>query len=406
MQSIATFDPTDPDFLSNRFPTYRDLRDNAPVSHTVINGKPITVLSRYSDVSRVFKTPSARVQPVPGAFPEHIGSGPASQFYRLSLPEMDPPSHTRLRKLASSAFSGRAMKAMRPWVEEIITAGIDRLAALDTDTDFVSEFATKIPAEIACRLLHAPAADAHTVLERMPALNAVLSHSEVDPERLAAADEAAQFYFDYIGDIIDSLRGKLSSDDAVGALLEAEEDGTKLTRDELVITLVGFFVASYHTTMVAMTNAVHALLNHRDQFQKLADNPDLAPQAWEEVLRFNSPVHFLQRYAGEDMHFHGEDITAGTHMLLAIAAANRDERAFEDPDALDIERKSNRHLAFAAGGHFCLGAPLSRIEGDIFLRLLPNRIPHIELTEPQAAWGQDLTFPSLPSLIVNAVLRP
>ena len=402
MQSIATFDPTDPDFLSNRFPTYRDLRDNAPVSRTVINGQPTVMLSRYSDVSRVFKTPSARVQPHPGQFPEHIGSGPASLFYRLSMPSLDAPSHTRLRKLASSAFSGRAVVAMRPWVEEIIAAGLDRLADFDTDIDFVSEFATKVPAEIACRLLHAPVADAHTVLERMPALNAVLGHSEVDPERLVEADAAAQFYFDYIGDIADSLRGKLSSDDAVGALLEAEEDGSKLTRDELVITLVGFFVASYHTTMVAMTNAVHALLHNRDQFQKLAGNPDLAPQAWEEVLRYNSPVHFLHRYAGEDMHFHGEDIPEGTHMLLAIAAANRDERVFDNPDTLDIERKSNRHLAFAAGGHFCLGAPLSRIEGDIFLRLLPTRLPQIELGGTSPAWGRDLSFPTLPSLAVNA----
>ncbi|MFE3229229.1 cytochrome P450 [Nocardia sp. NPDC059228] len=400
MTHNTTFDPTGAAFTADRFTVYRALRDENPVARTVINDEETYVLTRYADVSRTFKTPRARVQPVAGEFPKKIGDGPASQFYRFSLPELDPPTHTRLRKLASSAFSTRAVASMRGWVEQIITAGIDRLAETDTDYDFVAEFATRVPAEIACRLLHAPMADAHTVLEQMPALNGVLGHGEISAETLAAADKSAQFYIDYIGDIVDTLRGTLSSDDAVGALLEAEEDGSKLTRTELIITLVGFFVASYHTTMVAMTNAVYALASHRDQLGKLATNPELAPKTWEEVLRYLSPVHFVQRYAGEDMDFSGHTVPADAQMLLAISAANRDDRFFADPDRFDIERDNSRQLAFAAGGHFCLGAPLSRIEGGIFLRQLGQRLPDIRLAhEPE--WGTNFTFPSIGSLLVH-----
>lgn len=396
----TTLNPADPAFATDRYPVYRHLRDNLPVAHIEVNGHDAYVLTRYADVSAVFKTSSARVQPHAGQFPPHIGTGPASEFYRFSLPSMDAPSHTRLRKLASAAFSARAMAGMRGWVQEIIGAGLDRLTEMDSEFDFVAEFAARIPAEIACRLLHAPMSDAHTVLERMPDLNAVLSHGDLSTEALAAADTAAQFYIDYIGDLVDTLRGKLDADDAVGALLEAEEDGSKMTRTELIITLVGFFVASYHTTMVAMTNTVYALAAHPDQMRTLAAAPDLAPRAWEEALRFLSPVHFIHRYAGEDLTLHGQTIPEGSQLLLAMAAANRDERFFDEPDRFDVERASIRHLAFTAGGHYCLGAPLSRLEGDYLLRELPTRFPDLQVTTECPDWGTDLSFPFMRSMTV------
>ncbi|RJO71018.1 cytochrome P450 [Nocardia panacis] len=398
----AVFNPADPAFTADRYATYRTLRDNAPVAPIEVNGHEAFVVTRYTDASRIFKTPSARVQPHAGQFPQHIGTGPASEFYRLSLPSMDAPSHTRLRKLAGAAFSARAVATLRSRVQEIIDNGIDRISDNKGEFDFVAEFAARVPAEIACRLLHAPMSEAHTVLERMPDLNAVLSHGGITPEKLAAADAAAQFYIDYIGDLVDTLRGKLDADDPVGALLEAEEDGSRMTRIELVITLVGFFVASYHTTLVAMTNAVYALSTHPEQMNILRANPDLAGQAWEEVLRYLSPVHFIHRYAGQAQTLHGVDIPEGGQILLGLAAANRDERFIDDPDTFDIERETNRHLAFTAGGHFCLGAPLSRLEGHHLLRTLPARVPNLRVTIDKPDWGPDLSFAFMRSMTVAA----
>ncbi|MFC9839349.1 cytochrome P450 [Rhodococcus sp. NPDC127530] len=400
-EPIVTLDISDPIFLADRFRTYREIQASNPVARTLVNDQSSWLLTRYRDVERILKDPMCVVEPVPGQIPAHVGDGPAAQFYRLSLPNMDPPQHTRLRRLAGPAFAPRAIASMRGWVEEIISAGIDRLAEFDSEVDFVSEFATRVPAQIACRLLHAPAEDAATVLQRMPALNAVLSQSEITSQQLAEADEVAQFYFDYIGGIVDGNRGRLSADDPVGALLAAEEAGDKLSREELVVTLVGFFVASYHTTMVAMTNTVAALLANRDQYVALQKDPSLAGNAWEESLRYDAPVHFIWRYAPPGLEIAGKQIDAGSHLLLGLAAANRDPEKFDNPDSFDLTRARIRHLAFTAGGHFCLGAPLSRIEGEILLRLLPEKLPNIELREKNPPRIPDLTFPAVTQLRVS-----
>lgn len=398
---LDILDPTDRAFAADRFATYRRLRDDQPVARIEVNGHDAYVLSRYADVSAVFTSASARVQPHAGQFPEHIGDGPASAFYRYSLPSLDAPSHTRLRKLASAAFSGRAIAGMREWVHRIIDENLDRLVEMDGEFDFVSEFSARVPAEIACRLLHAPVSDAYTVLERMPDLNAVLSHGDISADALAKADAAAQFYIDYIGDLVDSLRGTLDAGDAVGALLDAEENGSALSRTELVITLVGFFVASYHTTLVAMTNTTYALSSNPEQMRALEQEPDLAPRAWEEALRYLTPVHFIHRYAGEDITLHGHTIPEGSQILLAVAAANRDDRYFENPDQFDVRRGNVRHLAFTAGGHYCLGAPLSRLEGDHLLRELPRRLPDLRITTERPDWGTDLSFPFMKTMMVT-----
>ncbi|NHU47963.1 cytochrome P450 [Rhodococcus sp. A14] len=401
-ESIVTLDTADPAFRADRFRTYREIRESSPVTRTLVNGQPSWLLTRYRDVERILKDPTCVVEPVPGQIPPHVGDGPAAHFYRLSLPNMSPPHHTRLRKLAGPAFAPRAIASMQGWVEEIIAEGIDRLADFDSEVDFVSEFATRVPAQIACRLLHAPIEDADTVLERMPALNAVLSQSDITADQLADADEVAQFYFDYIGAIIDRNRGRLGEDDPVGALLAAEEAGDKLSREELVVTLVGFFVASYHTTMVAMTNTVNALLTDRAQYVALTQDPSLAGTAWEESLRFDAPVHFIWRYAPPGgLEIDGHHIDAGSHLLLGLAAANRDPEKFDNPEVFDLTRARIRHLAFTAGGHYCLGAPLSRIEGEILLRRLPEKLPNIELREKNPTRMPDLSFPAITQLMVS-----
>lgn len=176
-------------------------------------------------------------------------------------------------------------------------------------------------------------------------------------------------------DVLDTLRGKLPEDDFVGALMAAEGGDNGLTRSELVTTLIGFLVASYHTTKVAMTNTVLALLSHDGERARLMAQPDLARNAWEESLRYDSPVHFIHRYASETLTVGGRDIARGKRLLLGLHAASRDEARFPQADRYQIDRPDNRHLAFAGGGHFCLGSQLSRLEGDVLLRTIFQRFP-------------------------------
>lgn len=389
-------------FLANRYPTYRALQKDFPYFQIDINGENCIVLTRYSDVDEVLRNPLATVQPEPGTFPERIGNGHAARFYRESLPNIDAPDHTRVRRIVTPAFNPKTVANMRSWVEKVILEHLDGLEG-QTEIDFVSAFADPVPAEIACRLLHVPVSDAPELFARQHGLNAVLSVSDITPERLAEADASAAFYYEYMDDVLDTLKGKLPEDDFVGALIASEGADNGLTRSELVTTLIGFLVASYHTTKVAMTNTALAFLNNEGEKVRLIAQPELARTAWEESLRFDAPVHFVHRYASESITVGGTTIEKGKRLLLGLHAASRDELRFPRADRFIIDRPDNRHLAFAGGGHFCLGSQLSRLEGDVLLRTIFQRFPNMRLTETHFDRVPDLTFPML--LRMNVALR-
>lgn len=400
MQSLDTPDLKSADFLADRYPTYRRLQKDFPLFDIEINGESCKVLTRYRDVDEVLRNPLATVQQAPGEFPKRIGKGAASRFYRESLPNIDAPDHTRIRRIVTPAFNPKTVANMRGWVEKVIVDHLDRLAGAG-EIDFVSAFADPVPAEIACRLLHVPVSDAAELFARQHGLNAVLSVADITPERLAEADASAAFYYEYMDDVLDALKGKLPEDDFVGALMAAEDADNGLTRSELVTTLIGFLVASYHTTKVAMSNAVLAFLNHDDERARLVAQPDLARTAWEESLRYDAPVHFVHRYASEAFVVGGSEVKKGQRLLLGLHAASRDEARFPHADRFVIDRSDNRHLAFAGGGHFCLGSQLSRLEGDVLLRTIFQRFPRMRLTETRLDRVPDLTFPMLLRMTVD-----
>ncbi|WP_037370906.1 cytochrome P450 [Amycolatopsis orientalis] len=395
MTRAAIFDPTDPAFLRDRYPVYRRLRDEAPVLRTELGGRPCVILTRYADVDRLLRDERARVRSDEGV-PEHLGTGPAAAFYRNSLPCLDPPEHTRLRKLIAPAFTPRTVHAMRSWLTELVDAQLAELAGRG-EVDFVADVAAVLPARIACRLLHAPDSDAGELLRHVPALNAVLGQGGLTPEARTAADEAARFYFDYFTDVVGTLRGTLPEDDLVGALVAAADSDGGLGHAAVVTALTGLLMASYHTTRVALAAAVFALLEHPGQLAALRADPGLATNAWDETLRYDAPIHFLWRDLAIPLTFAGERLEAGTHVVLGLAAANRDERRFADPDRFDLARADRRHLAFAAGAHYCPGAPLSRLEGEIFLPRFFARFPDAQVTR-QPERQLDLTFAELRSL--------
>jgi cytochrome P450 len=401
METPARIDLEDQHFLANRHQEYQRLRRDAPVATTMLNGELTVILSRYADVDSVLKDPLASVQPSVGEFPPYIGTGAASIFYKLSLPHMDPPEHTRLRRILTPALNPQAVAQMGDWVTEIIDRHLDRLEQ-HTVADLVYDLAATIPADVGCRLLHVPIEQAGLLFSRVKELNSIVSHTELDAGALAKADSAAQFYFDYFTSVVNRNR-HLPETELLGALIRSEVAGL-MSRDELVVTLMGIFLAGYHTTKVSISNALHNLAIHPEQRLLLVDNSSLAGRAWEEILRYDGPVHFVHRYFAEPATIGGHRVERRTRILLALASANRDAEKFGDADRFDICRTNTGHLAFASGAHFCLGSQLSRLEGKLFLPAFLRRFPNFKLADEPLRRNHDLTFPHLE--VLNAVLRP
>lgn len=380
-----------------RYEAYRELQAEAPLFRTVVNNVPVGVVTRYADVDAILKSPSALVQRMPGAWPAHIGSGAASIFYKLSLPHMDRPDHNHYRKIVTSAFNPATVSKMAGWVGTIVE---EHIAALDgrEEVDIVAALARTIPSDVACTLLHIPRDLGLVMLSRVTDLNPIVSQAEITPEILERADDAAQFYLDYFIEHVSMING-LPDDDMLSILIRAEHEG-RWTKEALAITLIGLFIASYHTTMTSIGNAVHALAVHPEARAAIVADLARAENAWDEMLRYDGPVHFVHRYATEPMTISGIDVEPGTRLLLGLAAANRDASFFPGADRYDIDRKAQRHLAFAVGAHFCLGAQLARLEGKLILRGLVSRYPDFALAAPVER-VTELTFPHITSMMVR-----
>jgi cytochrome P450 len=380
---------SDPTFLTDRRKNYRTLRTTTPVAVSELNGEEVVVLTRYRDVDALLRDPRARVQPAAGEFPSHLGNGPASLFYRLSLPSMDAPDHMRLRKVLTPALGPPAVARMEKWVAEIIERRLDEVGDKSV-IDAVEQFGNTIPADVPCRLLHIPPEDAELLVSRVDELNAVFSQSDMGVEALARTDDAGRFFFGYFEELIERHQG-LPEEDFLGALIKAEERG-QMNREELTTALIDVFMGSYHTTKVSLTNAINALALYPEQRAALIADPFLAARAWEEVLRFDTPIHFRHRYVSEPLTIHDHPIQPRVRVLLGLASANWDETIFENPDVFDISRPPNRHFAFGGGGHFCLGAQLSRLEGRLFLPMFLSRFPDFRLVDLPHPRYNDLTF--------------
>jgi len=376
-------------FLRDRRHSYRRLRTETPLAVTELNGEETVVLTRYRDVDALMRDNRARVQPATGEFPSHLGEGPAALFYRLSLPSMDAPDHTRLRKVLLPALTPQAVARMESWVTEIVDRRLDEVGDRSV-IDVVQQFGNTIPADVPCRLLHIPAEDTDRLVSRVDELNAVFSQSDMGADALARTNAAGRFFFDYFDSLIETHQG-LPEDDFLGALINAEHVG-HMNRQELATALIDVFMGSYHTTKVSLTNAINALALYPTQRALLVSDPSLAPRAWEEVLRFDTPIHFRHRYLVEPLTIHDYEIKPRVRVLLGLASANWDETVFEHPDVFDISRPANRHFSFGGGGHFCLGAQLSRLEGKVFLPRFLARFPDFRLVDLPHPRHNDLTF--------------
>jgi cytochrome P450 len=293
---------------------------------------------------------------------------------------LDPPDHTRLRRLVSKAFTPRRIEQLRGHVTEILD---DLLAGAKPGEPFdvISTFAYPLPLIVICELMGVPVEDRHQ-FEGWSADATRLLDRDIDEDTFNKGIVATMYFLNYFNALFEERRAN-PQDDLLSGLLAVEDGGDVLSEEEMRSIVLLLFLAGHETTVNLVGNGLFALMQHRDQWERLSADPDgLKASAVEELLRFDGPVHVTGRTATEDLEIAGHQFPKQSQVVTLLAAANRDPARFPDPDRLDIGREDNQHLTFSHGIHYCLGAALARLEGQVVFSTLAQRFPDMRLAVP------------------------
>jgi cytochrome P450 len=375
------FDPNDPVFLADPYPEFAALRARGEVHRH--EGLGLAVAVSHAACSAVLRDRSAgrlwRDKEPVEAFAAF------NMLHRNSLLESEPPRHTRLRRLISAAFGRGHTERLRPWVRTVAASMVAAMAA-DIESagsaDLLSHLAAPLPVEVIAELLGVPAADRPRL---RPWSNAIVKMYEYDlaPPVAEAAEAAAAEFVAYLRWLAAS-RATSPGDDLVSDLVAVRDGSDRLSDDELVGTAVLLLMAGHEATVNVLGNGVLALLSHRSEWERLLAAPDLLPTAVEELIRYDAPLQLFERTATEETFVAGYRVAAGEKVAALLGAAARDPAVFADPDRLDVGRFPNPHLGFGAGIHYCVGAPLARVEIAAALEALVTRLPGLALAgEPE-----------------------
>jgi cytochrome P450 len=399
----------DPTLRANPYPFYERLRSNAPVHWDAGMGVGGGwVLTRHADVMAALRDPrvsAERLEPPEGTDwlpPEYREA--ARQVFRAmphQLLFLEPPDHTRLRGLVSKAFTPRLVEAWRPRIVQLANELLDPVQEAGW-MDVIASLAYPLPAIVIAELLGVPTEDREQFIRWSADFGGFLDSSTLTPEEALSALQGVADFMEYFRGII---AGRLSTprEDLLQALLTARERDDALTEDELLANLVLLLAAGHGTTTHLIGNGLLALLRHPEQYQRLCENNGLIATAVAELLRFDSPVQLTGRQVREDIIIGGITLSAGQHFTAILGAANRDPDQFPDPDRLDVGRAENRQLSFGFGIHFCLGAPLAKLEAEIALSAVTRRLPQLRLAdnaEIALEWQPSIVFRGLKSLPV------
>src|SRR5512144_947924 len=344
-------------------------------------------LTRYDDVLMVLRDPERFSSRLVGRrqYEELIRRAPdiALNVFDTSMARVDPPDHMRLRKLASKAFTPRTVERLRPRVEQLVDELLDRVEP--ESFELIRDFAEPLPVTVIAELLGVPASDRELFRGWTRDLVDNPGLTIDDPERLRRSQEVMRELDTYIGGLVADRR-RQPREDLIGALVAAEEEGDRLTEPELIGVCVLLLIAGHETTVNLIGNGMLALLRHPDQLRRLRTDPSLTESAVEEMLRYDSPVQGQLRAVTQDLKLRDVTLRRNDVVIPMFGAANRDPEVFPNPNEFDIGRTDNRHLAFGQGIHFCLGAPLARLEAHIAIPALLRRFPAIELRTERPRW--------------------
>ncbi|WP_225727902.1 MULTISPECIES: cytochrome P450 [unclassified Nocardia] len=373
-------------FRLDMHPQYAKLRSDEPVSRVRLPyGGDGWLVTRYEDVKQVLADPrfsraiTVDREDIPRTTPEPARAG--------SLLSMDPPEHTRLRKLVAKAFTGRRVELLRPRAQQIVDERLDEIERCGPPADLVRQLALPLPVTVICEMLGIPPEEQHRFRDFS---DAVLSTTAYTREQINDARDALEAY---LAEVV-AQRREHPTDDLMSALVAARDNEDRLSEEELVSLGVTLLVAGHETTANQIANFTYLLLSEREQWELLRGRPDLVPEAVEELLRYvqlGSGGGFA-RVATEDIELSGVTVRAGEAVFVNTQSANRDERVFEASERLDLTRKINPHLAFGHGVHHCLGAQLARLELQVAIGTLLRRFPELRIAVPidEVPWKKGL----------------
>lgn len=396
MATVSEIDLASAEFLDDPYPTYQRLRDQGPILRHDSGLWLVTDYATCADILRDAQWGHADRDPT--------GSSAQAPAMRVRVfPELDtdpwpfmrqnPPHHTRVRRLVSKAFTPRMVDGFESRIEQLATELIHDMTVTD-EVDLVDTFAAALPIRSICARLGIPERDWIPLRDwSMEYARGFDPGFATAPGQFEKCERAAYHLRDYFTELIERRRHE-PADDLISELIAARDDGDLLSEEELVVTAALLLSAGNETSISLLGNAALTLLRHPDQLAWFRDHPTAQATAIEELLRHDSPFQFGDRVAMTDLTLHGERIAAGDRALVLVGSANRDPRAFDQPDKLDLTRHPNRHLSFGTGIHFCVGAGLARLQGRVALRTLFRHAPRIHLTgRPQragTAWNHSL----------------
>ena len=403
MRSPVKFNPFDPEFHYDPYPTYQALREQDPVSWTYWGA---WVLTRHREVKAVLNDPrfnSLEVNKTLEKKNRYLQSKPDNldslvQSTRQFLFFLNPPDHGKFRRLALKAFPAKIWRQAEPFIEKRANELIDRVQHKET-MDIMGDFAAKLSGQVIHYLLGLPETDWEQLHQWSMGLARILD--PMLPLKVSQAMNRITIPFaTYLQKHI-TQRRRQPTPDLLSRLLAVEENGESLTDDEVISLCMMFFIAGEHTTLSMIGTGTLALINYPDQLTLLQEKPKLISLAVEEMLRYESSIQLVAREAKEPVTLNGKEITAGQNLILSLAAANRDPEVFPEPDRFNILRKENRHVAFSGGTHNCIGAGLTRLEVPIAFNVLLQRLSELKLATDRLVWHESIVLRSLESLPIT-----
>lgn len=403
LQSID-WRPEDPAILANPYPIFSRMRDEDPCYWS--DRLRSWVITRYDDVKAMCldkeRLSSDRLRPffqsLPGSEASRISE--IIRYLSLWMVFKDPPEHTRLRKLTAKVFSARAMQAMRPQVETIADQLLDALGERD-EFDLIADYAGPLPCLVIMAMLGVPVQALAQLKRLSDEIALFIGSSRMSSDKYDTAEQATQEMAAFFKALIGERRAHPKTD-AISELVHLLDGEDRFSDDELVASCILMLFAGHETTTNLIANGVYALIHFPDAYQALRNDPTLAQNAVEELLRYDGPSGSQVRVVCRSFALHGKELQAGQRVFMMLNAANRDPRAYPDPDRLDLSRDGAAHLAFGYGSHICLGFPLARLEGMVAIPALLNRFRSLELLQ-EPPWINSLVFRGMQQCLLRGV---
>ena len=390
------------EILQNPYPTYARMHEEGPLHYVDVGGKwAVWSIFSHAECSSIAKDPRlsakrAQQMLLPLPFSRQSEFSELARMLGLWLIFMDPPEHTRLRKLLNKGFSPSAIEGLRPQVEAIVDRMLTPLRH-GSEVELMREFANPMPVRIISEMLGIPQELHETFVNWSRAIAVFRGNPNRTVEQARAAQDALIELTDYFRKTV-AERRRNKGNDLISLLIDIEEEGEVLTEEELHAQCIALLFAGHETTRNLIGNGIYTLLRHPQETAELRQKPEGIRAAVEEILRYESPVQFTARVLKEDIEVCSQRIPKGWSILCMLGAANRDPKQFKEPDQLNLNRSNNQHLAFSAGPHFCIGSQLARLEGQIAILNLVQRFPEMKLTGPRPEWAATFGFRGLKGL--------